>query len=132
MKPWKCRAGQPRPTATMPRPIRALRDWLLSHPTGRWVVLGGCVGILCGLAAAVFEIGADVLSQHLLRGIAGVPAQVASNHTTGAAVEGSAFHPLLLLAVMAGGGLLSGLVIARWSLQARGGGIGVAVHAFHH
>jgi len=116
----------------MVRPLALLRDWLLNHPTGRWVVLGSCVGVLCGLAAAVFEIGADVLSQELLRGVAGVPAQIASNQLAGSQSTDHDFHPLLLLLVMAAGGLVAGLVISRWSLQARGGGIGVAVHAFHH
>lgn len=109
-----------------------VRDWLLSHPTGRWVVLGSCVGVLCGIAAAVFEIGADLLAQYALVGLAGVPAQVASTTATNSAVADSTFNPLILLLVMAGGGLLAGIIIARWSMQARGGGIGVAVHAFHH
>jgi len=56
---------------TVKSPIPLLRDWLLSHPTGRWVVLGSCVDVLCGIAAAVFEIGADVLSQYLLVGLTG-------------------------------------------------------------
>lgn len=113
-------------------PVRLLRDWLLTHPTGRWVVLGSCVGVLCGIAAAVFEIGADLLSQYLLVGLAGVPAQVASTHATGVVESESSFNPLILLGVMAVGGLLAGLIIARWSRQASGGGIGVAVQAFHH
>ena len=113
-------------------PLSHLRDWLLGHPTGRWVVLGSCVGVLCGLAATIFEIGTDLLAHHALVTFAGVPVQVASTVATTPIESPSAFTPLYLLLVMIAGGLLAGLIIARWSLQARGGGISVAVNAFHH
>jgi chloride channel protein, CIC family len=109
-----------------------MRDWLLSHPTGRWVVLGSCVGMLCGVAAAVFEIGTDLLGQFALVQFAGVPRQVVSTAAIDPNTTTLAFHPLLMLLVMLGGGLLAGVIISRWSMQARGGGIGVVVHAFHH
>lgn len=109
---------------------RRVRAWLLGHPTGRWVVLGGGVGLLCGLAAAVLELGCDLLARGLLSGLAGVPSLVAS------AVPGDgetgAFSPVLLLLVMALGGLAAGLIIQRFASAARGGGTGVAVDAFHH
>jgi CIC family chloride channel protein len=112
--------------------VRRLSDWLFDHPTGRWVLLGSCVGLLCGVAATIFEISADLLSQRLLVDLAGVPQQVASTGAVGATNESNAFRPLTLLGVLTGGGLLAGLIILRWSLHARGGGIGVAVHAFHY
>ncbi len=116
----------------MLHPFTRLRDWLLSHPTGRWVVLGSCVGILCGLAAAVFEVGADVLSKYLLTDVAGAPAMVSSNHAVQAVSDPEAFNPLYMLAIMTAGGLIAGIIIMRFSLQARGGGIGVVVDSFHH
>jgi hypothetical protein len=71
----------------MVSPIDRMRDWLLAHPTGRWVVLGSCVGVLCGLTATVFEIGVDLPSKYLLVDLAQVPPQVASTHSTASSSE---------------------------------------------
>lgn len=112
-------------------PMRQVLRYLLAHPTGRWVFLGSCIGFLCGLVAAVFEVATDLLSQRLLMDFAGLPALVAVNHSADVAGQ-LAVRPLVLLAVLGLGGLAAGLVIQRWASAARGGGTGVAVHAFHH
>ena len=115
----------------MPPLRHLLSRWILNHPTGRWIFLGGCVGLLCGLAAAVFEIGTDLVARALLEQLCGLPPLIAASHPTDLALLSEISLPALL-AVMTGGGLLAGLIIFRWSTAARGGGTGVAVHAFHH
>ncbi len=109
----------------------ALSRWILTHPTGRWIFFGGCVGLLCGLAAAVFEIGTDLVAKALLERLCGLPELIAASHPAELGLAGAISLPALLL-VMTIGGLFAGLVIVRWSTAARGGGTGVAVHAFHH
>ncbi|MBA3937277.1 MAG: chloride channel protein [Planctomycetes bacterium] len=104
--------------------------WLLAHPTGRWVVLAGGVGLLCGVVAAVFEVGTDLVGRWLLEGICGLPSAVAATHPAMPTLTGD-LALLPLLGVLTGGGLLAGLVIQHWCAAARGGGTGVAVQAFH-
>lgn len=101
---------------------------LLGHPTGRWVVLGGGVGALCGTAAAVFELGCDLLGQLLVQRLAGAPGIIAG----AAQAADPGFSPVALLGVLALGGALAGILIQRFAADARGGGTGVAVEAFHH
>ncbi len=107
-----------------------LVNWLLAHPTGRWVVLAGGVGLLCGVVAAIFEVGTDLVGRWLLEGVCGLPSAVAATHPT-APNLGGAVALLPLLGVLTAGGLLAGLVIQHWCAAARGGGTGVAVEAFH-
>ncbi len=47
--------------------------WLLSHPTGRWLVLAGAVGLLCGIAGAVFGVATDLATRWLAERVAGLP-----------------------------------------------------------
>jgi len=108
----------------------AVTAWIVGHPTGRWVFFGGAVGLLCGLAAACFEVGTDMVSRLLLERLSGLPPIIAASHPAELHLSG-AISLVALLGVMAGGGLLAGLIIMRWSPSARGGGTGVAVHAFH-
>jgi CIC family chloride channel protein len=105
---------------------------LLRHPTGRWVTLGGAVGVLCGMAGAVFQVGADALSTLLLEHVAGLPPLIAASHQASSFHEPHAFHPFILLAVLFAGGCTAGLIIQRWAMAAKGGGTGTAVDAFHH
>lgn len=104
--------------------------WVVDHPTGRWVLFGSVVGLLCGAAASIFEICTDLVARALLEELCGLPSALAASHPAGLSLEGD-FSPILLVAVMAGGGLLAGLIAFRWSSAARGGGTGVAVQAFH-
>lgn len=108
----------------------AVTAWIVGHPTGRWVFFGGAVGLLCGLASACFEVGTDMVSRLLLERLSGLPPIIAASHPAELHLSG-AISLVALLGVMAGGGLLAGLIIMRWSPSARGGGTGVAVHAFH-
>jgi chloride channel protein, CIC family len=109
----------------------ALTRWIITHPTGRWVFFGGCVGLLCGLATAAFEIATDLVAKAFLENIAGLPQLIAASHPGNLSLDATPSW-LLLLAVMGAGGLVAGLIITRWSKHARGGGTGVAVHAYHH
>lgn len=122
--------NHPDPGAELRSFARRLSAWLLGHPTGRWVVLGGGVGLLCGLAAAALELGCDLLGSWLLAEFAAAPAIVLGRPGAdgAAAALGS---PWALLAVLVLGGLAAGLTIQRFASAAKGGGTGVAVDAFH-
>ncbi|MFM2091306.1 MAG: hypothetical protein RLZZ127_1795, partial [Planctomycetota bacterium] len=118
-------------TRRRPRWLRRPLRWALAHPTGRWVLLGGGVGVLCGFCAAIFEIAADAVAAVVLERGCGLPALLAASHPGSLSLAESVSLAGLVVA-MAVGGLVAGLIIQRWSGMAKGGGTGVAVHAFHH
>ena len=111
------------------------RRWLLAvlaHGTGRWVFLGGAVGVLCGIAGAVFDLATDALARVLLGGIAGVPNVVTAPgiHDDFELKDLVALWPVPLLLLL--GGCAAGWLIRRFAIDARGGGTGQAVRAYHH
>ena len=117
-------------TQRLPQMLRPLWRRILGHSTGRWLVLAGAVGVLCGIAGFVFNLGVNALSMLLLGTIIGV-----EPHLTGPLIElpsSANFRPWLILPVLAVGGMLSGWLASRFSVDAAGGGIGVAVNAFHN
>jgi CIC family chloride channel protein len=112
------------------RRVRESWTWVLTKPTGRWLVLGGLVGIATGIAGAVFQLATDIMAQLVLGGLAGIdPDIVAQNATPAGSAEDKALW--LLPLSMALGGFAAGLVCHHLARSARGGGTGVAVVAFH-
>ena len=110
--------------------MRPLWRKILGHSTGRWLVLAGAVGVLCGVAGFIFNLGVNALSMLLLGGIIG-----SDPHLTGPMVDfptSATLRPWLILPVLCIGGMVSGWLATRFSVDAAGGGIGVAVQAFHH
>ena len=109
---------------------RATWSWVLAQPTGRWLVLGGLVGLATGVVGSIFQITTDSLARLVLGRFAGVdPELVVQERTADAATV--AATPWLLPLVMAAGGLAAGLVCHHLARAARGGGTGAAVAAFH-
>jgi CIC family chloride channel protein len=111
------------------------RRWLLAvlaHGTGRWVFLGGSVGVLCGVAGAIFDLATDLLARVLLGGIAGVPDVVTAPgiHDALDLKDLVALWPVPFLLLLGGCG--AGWLIRRFATGARGGGTGQAVRAYHH
>jgi CIC family chloride channel protein len=110
--------------------VRGAWQRILGHPTYRWVVLGGAVGILCGVAGFTFNLGVNILSALLQARLIGF-----QPHLTGPALAvpvGDDFRPWLILPIIACGGALSGWLAGRFAPDAAGGGFGVAVRTFHH
>jgi chloride channel protein, CIC family len=113
----------------LPDHLLALWRQVLGHATGRWLLLGGCVGVLSGAAGFAFNLGVNLLSMLLLGGVIGH-----QPHLQGAQVPmltASDERLWLVLPVLAVGGALSGWLAGRFAPDAAGGGINVAVEAFH-
>lgn len=108
------------------------RAWrrILGHTTGRWLVLAGAVGVLCGFAGFAFNLGVNALSAVLLARVVGYQPHLSGPQV--ALPETGDLRPWLILPVIAVGGALSGWLATRFSIDAAGGGIGVAVNAFHN
>lgn len=111
--------------------IRELIRLSLSRSTGKWLFLGGGVGIICGLVGFAFHLAVETVAHFVLNGLAGChPVAPPGEVPVFAHSEGS-LNPVLLIVVLVLGGLVSGLICLR-SPDARGGGTGAAVRAFHH
>jgi CIC family chloride channel protein len=98
---------------------------------GRRIVLGFLVGIVAGLGAIVFNLACSAGSWFFLDSIAGYrPETPAGEHH----FLGHTETPLriwLLPLCAAVGGLLSGLIVARFAPEASGHGTDAAIDAYH-
>ena len=99
----------------------------------RGIVLSIGVGVLAGLAAVVFDLMCIYLSDWLLGGLANyqekLPASEAGLGDTAAANNTPRLWVLLLLPAI--GGLISGVLIYKFEIQAEGHGTDAAVRSFH-
>jgi chloride channel protein, CIC family len=110
------------------------RSWLVRlfhHETGRWVLLAGCVGVICGLAGFVLQTGADVAGRLLLERLVGLPPLIGSPHPGSPVDTGHQHSWAIMIAVLACGGAASGWLATRFALAAKGGGTSFAIMAFH-
>jgi CIC family chloride channel protein len=100
--------------------------------TGKWFVLSVVIGVVAGVGAIGFHlVGQSV--QHVALG------RIAHFHAGEAVAEGSVFgeppghfRPWLLVAVMAVGGLVSGVLVYTFAPEAEGHGTDAAIDAFHN
>jgi chloride channel protein, CIC family len=96
----------------------------------KWVVLGGLIGIIAGLGAAVF-FGTLELASHIFLGlIAGLEPATPAGEGGHPIVD--AARPWLLPVAVGLGGLLSGIIVFRLAPEAEGHGTDAAIDAFHH
>ena len=96
----------------------------------KWVVLGALIGVISGLGAVVFFVALDLMTRLLLGLIAGF---------TPASPVGEGGQPITdaariwaVPAIVAAGGLLSGIIVFRLAPEAEGHGTDAAISAFHH
>jgi len=104
----------------------------LSRSTGKWLILGSCVGLICGLIGFAFHVAVESVAHIALRSWAGYHVVMPPGEVPIYADDGTTqvLRPIILVLVMVGGGLISGLIC--WKVVgARGGGTGAAVRAFH-
>lgn len=99
----------------------------------KWLLLGGVVGVLCGLAGLVFYIATDIGTHLVLTELAGYQPDLPKGeahllHSSGA----SDLRWWWLLLALPLGGLISGLLVERFAPDCRGAGTEAAVHAYHH
>lgn len=102
--------------------------------TGKWFILASLVGVAAGLGAIAFQYLSQAVTHQALAVTAGYePEEPAGEHSWFAdrEVEGEPRF-WLLLAVLVGGGLASGLLVFTFAPEARGHGTDGAIEAFHH
>lgn len=104
---------------------------LQAQVTGKWFFLSVAVGVTAGIGAIVFDVLGQTVAHYALSWLSGFTPK-------GADGEYHLFHasdsPLsfgLLLAVLTGGGLLSGLLVYTFAPEAEGHGTDGAIDAFH-
>jgi H+/Cl- antiporter ClcA len=97
----------------------------------KWLILGTLIGITAGLGAVVFY-ATLVLATHVFLGILvgyKVPTPAGEGNFAGSIHY---LRPWALPLVVAGGGLISGLLVFTWAPEAEGHGTDAAIDAVHH
>ena len=98
---------------------------------GKWFFLSAMIGIVAGLGAIAFQILSQLVLSVALNGIAGyAPHEPVGEFGFFGHVERD-LVPWKLLAVMAGGGLVSGYLVFKFAPEAAGHGTDSAIEAFH-
>lgn len=96
----------------------------------RWLVLGTAIGVVAGLGAVVFYDGLQLATRFLLTDVGGyVPAGTVGDG--GAAVASGFSRPWAVPLVVAGGGLVAGLLVFTFAPEAEGHGTDAAIRAVH-
>jgi CIC family chloride channel protein len=100
--------------------------------TGKWFLLSALIGLVAGGGAIVFQVLGQVVQRFSLSEFAGyVPAEAAGEHAM-FAWESGGLMPWLIVAVMVGGGLVSGIIVYTFAPEAEGHGTDAAIDSFHH
>jgi chloride channel protein, CIC family len=112
-------------------PLAAVRRRLRTADYLRkWIVLGGVIGAISGVGAALFLTGLELATRAFLGVLAGyTPASPAGE---GGHPITDAARPLAIPLVVALGGLISGIIVFRLAPEAEGHGTDAAIAAFHH
>ncbi len=113
--------------------------------TGKWFLLSAIIGLVAGVGAIGFHVIGQAVQFTALHQVAGFHAGEAAaegalfehlparaNGEAAASAEHDGFQPWLLVAVMAGGGLASGLLVYTFAPEAEGHGTDAAIDAFHN
>ncbi len=98
----------------------------------KWFLLSAMIGIVAGLGAIAFQYLSEVVLHFILGDIAGyVPPEPIGEYRFFAHSQAE-FSPWKLVAVMAGGGLVSGWLVFKFAPEAAGHGTDAAIDAFHN
>ena len=107
-------------------------DWrarILGGYFQKWMVLGVLIGVVAGCGAIVFFEAIDLATRLFLGHLAGLTPPVAAGEGPTAVTDAS--RRWVLPAVLALGGLLSGLIVYTLAPEAEGHGTDAAIDAFH-
>src|SRR6516162_8902009 len=111
-----------------------LRETILgldAKSTGKWLLLSSMIGIVAGLGAIAFQAASQSVLHFTLANIAGyAPPEPAGEHSLYQRQE-RRISPWLIVAVMATGGLVSGVIVYTFAPEAEGHGTDAAIEAFH-
>ncbi len=115
--------------------INRLRDGIIPvdlRSSGKWFLLSTAIGIVAGLGAIAFQTASQTVLHFTLAQIAGYsPPEPAGEHPYFERQERT-LSPWLIVAVMAGGGLVSGVIVYTFAPEAEGHGTDAAIESFHH
>ncbi len=99
--------------------------------SGKWFVLSTLIGIVAGLGAITFQVASQSVLHFTLARVAGyTPEEPAGEHSIFPHQERT-LSPWLIVAVMAGGGLVSGVIVYTFAPEAEGHGTDAAIESFH-
>ncbi|HEY2253767.1 MAG TPA: chloride channel protein, partial [Planctomycetaceae bacterium] len=99
--------------------------------SGKWFLLSAAIGVVAGIGAIAFQLASQAVLHFTLAGLAGYsPPEPAGERPFYQRAE-RPFSPWLVVAVMAGGGLLSGVIVYTFAPEAEGHGTDAAIEAFH-
>lgn len=110
--------------------IHSALDWKAS---GKWTFLSILVGVVAGLAGILFQIlGQFVLHLTLVKFAGYAPLEAVGEHSLFGHVGFENFSPLMVIAVMSFGGLVSGWLVYTFAHEAEGHGTDTAIDAYHN
>lgn len=98
----------------------------------KWFVLSAAIGVVAGIGGIVFQVTEQIVFRVCSQGVAGFsPKEAAGERRLFEAPERD-FNPWLLLAVIVGGGFVSGWLVQKFAPEAEGHGTDAAIDAYHH
>jgi chloride channel protein, CIC family len=119
----------------MAQPLKKLKT--LIPKASRSIMLAPIVGVVAGLGAVAFNLMCMLIMRLGLERVAGYqqggPANELEYHEVfGGQPDGTSFMPWLLLAVIVGGGVVSGMLVYLLAPEAEGHGTDAAIDAYHN
>ncbi len=111
---------------------RIIEHFISLRSSAKWFLLSMIVGVVAGLGGIVFQVTEQLVFRFASEGLAGFSPKEAAGEQRLFASPEVPFSPLILIAVMAAGGLVSGLLVQRFAPEAEGHGTDAVIDAYHH
>jgi len=119
------------PLASLNYLASAIRQFDLES-TGKWFILSAVVGLVAGIGGIAFHLVGQVVQHYTLVEFAHLqPGEASAEGAIFPHTEGD-LRPWMLVAVMAAGGLASGVLVYSLAPEAEGHGTDAAIDAFHN
>ena len=99
--------------------------------SAKWFLLSAAIVVVAGIGGVVFQFASQTVLHFTLESVAGyTPLEPAGEHPLFERRERQ-LSPWLVVAVMAAGGLVSGVIVYTFAPEAEGHGTDAAIEAFH-
>ncbi|MGC4108917.1 MAG: chloride channel protein [Nocardioides sp.] len=111
--------------------LDALAGFESTRYLGKWLIIGGLIGLVAGLGAVVFTHAIQIATEFFLGRLVGYtpPKPIGEGNYL---IQETIARPWLLPLVTALGGLLSGIIVFRFAPSAEGHGTDAAIDAILH
>lgn len=113
------------------RGIRRMAERFDFTSAGKWLLLGGLVGLVSGVGAIALQFGLQALREVTLTGLAGLDLGGPGGEPPELGIRLGDFRPALVVILPAVGGLLAGLLVFWLAPEAEGHGTDAAIDAYH-